>query len=169
MIRFLSALLACCSLLLLSGCAGYNRGSTVPEQLRTIHVPAFENHTNYPMVGSIAAQQFLDTLIEDGTFKPAPYDTARLRAQVVIKDLISDSIRYDRNNAILPTEYYMTLSANLYVYDATTGQSYIDGKTVRATESMLTRDQYQTSIMDTLPRLSRRLAKALLDELQTIQ
>jgi hypothetical protein len=169
MIRFLSALLACCSLLLLSGCAGYNRGSIVPEQLRTIHVPAFENQTNYPMVGSIAAQQFLDTLIEDGTFKLAPYDTARLRVQVVIKDIISDSIRYDRNNAILPTEYYMTLSAHLYVYDATTGQSYIEGKPITATESMLTRDQYQTSIMDTLPRLSRRLAKALLDELQTIQ
>lgn len=169
MIRFLSALLACCSLLLLSGCVGYNRGSIVPEQLRTIHVPAFENHTNYPMVGSIAAQQFLDTLIEDGTFKLAPYDTARLRVQVVIKDIISDSIRYDRNNAILPTEYYMTLSAHLYVYDATTGQSYIEGKPILATESMLTRDQYQTSIMDTLPRLSRRLAKALLDELQTIQ
>lgn len=167
--RSLFALLALGFIALLTGCAGYQRGSTVPQELRTINVPAFENKTKYPMVGAVSTQQFLDIMIEDGTFTPATYETARLKMQVVVDNCYSDSVRYDRNNVIIPSEYYLTLQAKLFVYDAQTGETYINGKPVSVTEPMLTRNQYQTAVTDTLPRIARKLAKALLDELHTIQ
>ncbi|MBR6802482.1 MAG: hypothetical protein IKM62_01525 [Kiritimatiellae bacterium] len=167
-------LLPLCTLLLglgtfLTGCAGYQRGAAVPEPFRTVHVPAFENRTEYPMVGAIATQQFADALIEDGIFTLEDYDTARLKLQVVIQRCQTNSVRYDRNNVIVPNEYYLTLKATVYIYDAQTGEVYVDGKTLSATETMLTRNQYQTGVQDVLPRVSRKLAKVILDELHAIQ
>lgn len=166
---FFSSLIACLLLAGLSGCAGYQRGSSVPEAFHTIHVPAFENQTRYPMVGAVATQQFLDTLIEDGTFDPEELDTARLRLQVIVTDFQADSVRYDRNNTIVPTEYYLTMQAKVFLYDAHTGETYINGKQIHATEVMLTRNEFQTGVTDVIPRLSRKLAKNLLDELQNLR
>ena len=162
------ALLALPLLALLTGCAGYRLGSPVPEACRPIHVAAFENETDYPMVGTLASQQLLDALIEDGTFTPTAYDNARLRVQVVISGVGADAISYDRNNTILPDEYRLTLRARLYAYDALTGETLINGKPVSASDTALTRNDFQTGVMDTLPRLSRKLAQNLLLELHSI-
>lgn len=151
-----------------AGCAGYHLGTPVPKGLRTVHVPAFENSTEYPMVGAMAAQQFIDALIEEGTFEPADFEHARLRVQVVISGVGADAISYDRNNTILPDEYRLTLRARLYAYDALTGETLINGKPVSASDTALTRNDFQTGVMDTLPRLSRKLAQNLLLELHSI-
>lgn len=154
---------------LAAGCAGYRRGSAVPQELRAVHVPAFENRTVYPMAGAIAAQQLLDALIEDGTFTPTDFNSATLRTQVVLSGLAADAIRYDRNNAIIPDEYRATLRAQLYAFDARTGETLINGKTVSATETALTRNDFQTGMADALPRLARKLAQNLLIELHGIE
>ncbi len=151
-----------------AGCAGYRLGSPVPEELRAIHVPAFENNTEYPMVGAVAAQQFLDALIEEGIFEPTDFEHARLRTQVIVTGIAADAVSYDRNNAILPDEYRVTLRARLYAYDARTGETLINGKPVSATDSALTRNDFQTGVMDAIPRLSRKLAQNLLVELHGI-
>lgn len=155
--------------LFLAGCAGYQRGSSVPQAMRTIHIPAVENETVYPMAGSVAAQQILDVLIEDGTFQPTTYEKARLHTQMVLTMSGADAVRYDQNHAILPEEYLVTLSVQLYVFDAVTGETLINGKMISGMESVLTRGDFQTGILDSLPRISRRLAQNLLNELQTIK
>ena len=104
------ALLALPLLALITGCAGYRLGSPVPEACRPIHVAAFENETDYPMVGTLASQQLLDALIEDGTFTPTTYDTARLRVQAVIQPLDTDAVRYSRNDNLVPDEYHVAPS-----------------------------------------------------------
>ncbi len=153
----------------LTGCAGYQRGSLVPQELRSVHVPAFVNRTEYPMVGAQAAQQFLDLLIEDGTFSPTAFEKAKLRTQIEITGISTYAVRYDRNYAIVPDEYHLRLSAKLFVYKADTGETLIDGKDLFATDSMLTRGDYQTGVMDAIPRLSRALGQRLLDELHTLR
>ncbi len=157
------------SIAAMTGCAGYHRGSAVPQELRVVHVPAFTNQTAFPMVGAQAAQQFLDLMIEDGTFSPSDFDTAPLRVQVDIVGMTTDAVRYDRNYAIVPDEYHLRITAKLFVYKAATGEALIDGKLISATDSMLTRGDYQTGLMDALPRLCRQLGQNLLDELQTIR
>ena len=132
------ALLALPLLALLTGCAGYRLGSPVPEVCRPIHVAAFENQTDYPMVGTLASQQLLDALIEDGTFTPTAYDNARLRVQAVIQPLDTDAVRYSRNDNLVPDEYHVALTARLYVFDAKTGKTYVNGKPITAVDSALT-------------------------------
>lgn len=162
------ALLALPLLALLTGCAGYRLGSSVPEACRPIHVAAFENQTDYPMVGTLASQQLLDALIEDGTFTPTAYDNARLRVQAVIQPLDTDAVRYSRNDNLVPDEYHVALTARLYVFDAKTGKTYVNGKPITAVDSALTREDYQTGIQDALPRVARRLAQSILTELHSL-
>ena len=162
------ALFALPLLALLAGCAGYRLGSPVPEACRPIHVAAFENETDFPMVGAIASQQLLDALIEDGTFAPTTYDNARLRVQAVIQPLDTDAVRYSRNDNLVPDEYHVALTARLYVFDAKTGKTYVNGKPITAVDSALTREDYQTGIQDALPRVARRLAQSILTELQSL-
>lgn len=162
------ALLALPLLALLTGCAGYRLGSPVPEVCRPIHVAAFENQTDYPMVGTLASQQLLDALIEDGTFTPTAYDNARLRVQAVIQPLDTDAVRYSRNDNLVPDEYHVALTARLYVFDAKTGKTYVNGKPITAVDSALTREDYQTGIQDALPRVARRLAQSILTELHSL-
>ena len=156
-------------LALFAGCKGYTRGSSVPEALRSVHVAAFENRSEYPKVGAIATQQFLDALIEDGTFRPTDYATARLRVQGIMSSPSSDAVSYDRNNIIVPDEYRLTLKVRLYVFDAVTGETLINGKTFSATDTMMTRNDYQTGVTDALPRVSRQLAKVLVEALQALE
>ena len=162
------ALLALPLLALLTGCAGYRHGAPVPEACRPIHVAAVENQTDYPMVGSLASQQLLDALIEDGTFTPTAYDNARLRVQAVIQPLDTDAVRYSRNDNLVPDEYHVALTARLYVFDAKTGKTYVNGKPITAVDSALTREDYQTGIQDALPRVARRLAQSILTELHAL-
>lgn len=159
----LAALAALCS-----GCLGYTRGSSVPEALRTVHVAAFENRTQYPKVGAIATQQVLDALVEDGTFRPTDYASARLRVQGTMLSPRSDAVSYDRNNIVVPDEYRLTLRVQLYVHDALTGETLVNGKTFSASDTMMTRKDYQTGIVDALPRVSRKLAQTILAELQAL-
>ncbi|MGN0885826.1 MAG: LPS assembly lipoprotein LptE [Candidatus Spyradenecus sp.] len=158
-----------CAAVVCAGCSGYRMGSPVPQALRTIHVPAFENRTEYPMVGAMAAQQLMDAIVEDGTFALAPYDRARLRVQAIVTGLSSSAIRYERETTLSPAEYAVTFKVQFYVFDRVTGETYINGKTFAVTESLLTRNDYQTSLIDALPRLSRRLAQKLLAALHTLQ
>lgn len=153
----------------LAGCAGYQRGSSVPTAMRTIHIPAVENNSVYPMAGAVTAQQILDVIIEDGTFQPSTYEDARLHTQLVLSSIGADAVRYDQNHAILPEEYLVTLSLKLYVFDSITGKTLINGKQITAMESVLTRGDFQTGLLDAIPRISRRLAQNVLNELQTIQ
>lgn len=159
----LAALAALCS-----GCLGYTRGSSVPEALRTVHVAAFENRTQYPKVGAIATQQVLDALVEDGTFRPTDYASARLRVQGTMLSPKTDAVSYDRNNVVVPDEYRLTLRVQLYVHDALTGETLVNGKTFSASDTMMTRKDYQTGIVDALPRVSRKLAQTILAELQAL-
>ncbi|MGN1325635.1 MAG: LPS assembly lipoprotein LptE [Candidatus Spyradenecus sp.] len=152
-----------------TGCAGYQLGSPVPQELRTIHVPAFENRTEYPMVGAMAAQQLMDAIIEDGTFTLTTYDRARLRVQAIATGISSSSVRYDRESTMIPDEYIVTLKVQLYVFDRVTGETYINGKTFSASDTVLTRGEFQTGVTDALPRISRKLAQKLLTALHTLQ
>ena len=154
--------------LLCAGCAGYRRGSAVPEAVRSVNVVAFENATPYPMAGAIAAQQLADALAEDGTFRLESYERARLRVQGRVLAANATSVRYDRNNIVVPEEYRVALELQLYVHDTVSGETLVNGKTIAAAETMLTRHDFQTGMTDALPRVARKLAQNVLDELHAL-
>ena len=55
-------------LVALAGCANYRGTSSVPEELRTVAVPVFENRTSSAELGPIITQYVLREFQREGTF-----------------------------------------------------------------------------------------------------
>lgn len=153
---------------LMAGCLGYTRGSTVPRDLRAVHLPAFENASEYPMAGAVVTRQVASALIEDGTFSLTDYDSATLRIQGVVSNPSTTAVTFDRSNRAVPDEYRLKLTVRLYAFDARTGEALIDGKTVSGSTTMLTMDDYQNAVINALPRAAQDLAAHVLEELQSL-
>ena len=61
-------------LLLTCGCASYKFRSSVPEELRTMAVPVFENASGYPEIDAVVTQYVLREFQREGTFKICPIE-----------------------------------------------------------------------------------------------
>lgn len=151
-----------------TGCAGYTCGSSVPQEMRNVHVAVFENNTKYSNVGAMVSQHLSREIIEDGTFALTTLDTASLRIHGNVSGLNTRTARYDRNNVIVPDEYDVTLTATVYVYNTKTNEMLMNGQQVSAHSYTLTRSDYMTGINDVLPSLTAKLAQNILEQLQTL-
>ncbi len=150
------------------GCAGYQLGSSVPQDLRSIHVSAFENNTVYPMVASTATQHTMTAIVHDGTFSLDDLNKATLRLTGSVDGITTKAISYDQSNAALPDEYLVGIKAKIYLYNTLTGEMLINGKTIKASTYMLTRGEMQTAVVDIIPTLSAKLSENILSQLHTI-
>jgi hypothetical protein len=72
---------AAAALVFAAGCANYNYhfGSSVPEELRTITVPVFENGSGFPEIDAIVTQYVLREIQREGTFAISPPESASLK------------------------------------------------------------------------------------------
>lgn len=152
----------------LVGCAGYQLGSAVPQNLRSIFVSSFENNTVYPMVGASVTQHAMTAIVHDGTFTLDPLNKATLRMTGSVDGITTKAISYDQSNATLPDEYLVGIKAKIYVYNTLTGEMLINGKTVQASTYMLTRGEMQTAVVDIIPTLSAKLSENILTQLHNL-
>lgn len=166
--RFLALFALLPLMALLAGCAGYTRGSSVPKDLRAVHLAAFENGTLYPMAGATVTEQIARALIDDGTFSLTDYDSATLRIQGVVSDPVTRAVAFDQSNRLVPDEFRMVLSAKIYAFDARTGEALINGKTFTGETLMLTMNDFQTGVMNYLPRAAKQIADRVLEELHSL-
>lgn len=152
-------------LLMLCGCASYRFTSNVPDELRTLSVPLFENASGYPEIDAIVTQYVLREVQREGTFKIKPVESSSLKllGKLVRSDL--DSLSYDRNYASRTSEYRFTLTAEITLVERGTGKMLIENKRIKATTTFLTRGDMLTGLQDAYPRVSTDLSRAIVDTL----
>ncbi|HRT30672.1 MAG TPA: LPS assembly lipoprotein LptE, partial [Kiritimatiellia bacterium] len=102
--------LALCSLFLflIAGCASYRIGSDVPQELRTITVPVFENASGFPEIDATVTQYVLREFQREGTFKIASLDDASLKLLGKLIKTDMQSLNYDRGYGARTSEYRYT-------------------------------------------------------------
>ncbi len=156
---------ALCSLVLLlsAGCASYRFGSAVPEELRTIAVPVFENASGFPKIDATVTQYVLREFQREGTFKIASLDDAsvKLLGKLVRSD--QQPLNYDRNFGSRTSEYRYTLVAEITLVERGTGKLLIDGQQIRANTTFLTHGDMLTGMQDAGPRIAKELSRAIVD------
>jgi hypothetical protein len=155
----LFAMLLC----LASGCASYRVGSAVPEELRTIAVPVFENASGFPEIDAVVTQYVLREFQREGTFKLAPLEGASLKllGKLVKSDL--QALNYDRNFGSRTSEYRYALVAEITLVERSTGKLLIDGLPVKANTTFLTHGDMLTGMQDAAPRIAKELSRAIVD------
>ena len=154
----LAALLLCAA-----GCATYTWTSTVPQEKRCIAVPMFENDSGTPEIDALLTQYTLREFQREGTFKIGRLGKAPLKliGRVTHTDL--KSIVFDRNFGSRTAEYEYTLVAEITLVEVSTGKLLIDGQKVKAKTTFLTRGDMLTGMQDAGPRISKELARSIVD------
>jgi len=155
-------LLAVAGVFLLSSCGSYHVTSGVPEEVRTISVPIFENKTGFPEFGAIATQYTLREIQREGTFKIVPLENASYK---LLCALSTDqrAVSYNRSYGSRALEYRYKLIASVTLVERSTGKLLLDNVKVEAVTSFLTHDDMLTGMQNATPRVSKELSRAIVD------
>lgn len=98
-------------LALTSGCANYNLGTTLSQNLRDVYVPNIRNESGQPGVERELTKAILKEIQREGTLRLVSEDRASTRLDIVVVGYRQDSIRYNRENTGVSEEYRMVLRA----------------------------------------------------------
>jgi len=151
------------ALLTAAGCSTYTFTSAVPEELRTIAVPVFENASGYPEIDAVVTQCVLREFQREGTFKIRPLNHASLKLLGKLVKTETQSLNYDRNYGSRTSEYRYTLVAEITLVERGTGKLLIDAMPVKANTTFLTHGDMLTGMQDAYPRIAKELARAIVN------
>jgi len=151
------------ALLFSTGCASYRFRSSVPEELRTIAVPVFENASGLPEIDAIVTQYVLREFQHEGTFKikGVKDSSFKLLGKLVKGD--TQALNYDRNYGSRTSEYRYSIVAEITLVERSTGKLLIDGLQVKANTTFLTHGDMLTGLQDAYPRIAKDLSRSIVD------
>ena len=153
---------------LLAGCASYRVTADVPEELRSIAVPVFENETGYPEVSATVTQYVLREFQREGTMKIEPLEDASLKVLGTVKKWETQPLRFDRSYGSRAAEYRYTLVAEITLVERGTGKLLLDAVQVQGTTTFLTYDDMLTGMQNSYPRAAKELATAVVDTILSV-
>ena len=151
------------ALLVTAGCSTYRFRSTVPEELRTMAVPVFENNSGYPEIDAVVTQYVLREFQREGTFKIRNVDNASLKLLGKLVRTELHPLNYDRNYGSRTSEYRYSLVAEITLVERGTGKLLIDALPVKANTTFLTHGDMLTGMQDAYPRMAKELSRSIVD------
>lgn len=154
-------------LLFQAGCASYTFRSSVPEEMRTIAVPVFENSSGFPELDAVVTQAILREIQREGTFQIARVEDASLVLHGKLLKSKAHPISYDRNYSSRTSEYRYQLWVEFSLWERSTGKVLIKDQKIQADTTFATRGDMLTGLRDSYPRLSKDLARSIVDILLT--
>lgn len=108
--------LACATLILnLSGCVGYQLGSMLPDDIRTVCIPTFVNETDEPNIEIETTQATIREFQQDGSLQVVACEEADAILEVVLKEYELEPISYEKNRETTAEEYRIWIKAS-YVF-----------------------------------------------------
>jgi len=149
---------------MLGGCANYHLGTSVPQELRTIAVPVFENASGYPQVETLATQAVLTEYRREGTMRIVERENAALEVEGRITGCRIEAMHFDHDRPYLAVEYRLTLTADIKVYERATGKVVAHLAKVTGDDIFRAQSDLPSTQRDALPRAAARLAKNIVNE-----
>ncbi len=148
---------------LIAGCASYRFTSRVPEELRSIAVPVFENESGFPEIDAVVTQYVLREFQREGTFKISGLDNASFKLLGKLDKTDMQSLNIDRNSGSHTSEYRYGLVARITLIERSTGKLLIDDMPIKANTTFLTHGDMLTGLQDAYPRIAKELSRAIAD------
>ena len=146
------------------GCSSYRWTSSVPEELRTVAVPVFENRTSSTELGPIVTQYTLREFQREGTFSIRRSGDSALEIQGSIVKASRDAAAYDRNYSSRASEYRYTVTAEVSLINKDTGKVLMNNRRYVAETTFLTRGDLLTSQRDAAARIAQDFARQIVDD-----
>ena len=156
-------ILAGMALLLQVGCASYSFRSSVPEEMRTLAVPVFENSSGFPELDASVTQAILREVQREGTFTISTMADASLVLHGKLVKSKAHPISHDRNYSTRTSEYRYRLAVEFSLWERESGKMLIRDRTVEVDTTFATRGDMLTGLRDAYPRLSKEVARSVVD------
>lgn len=107
---------------LFTGCAGYKLGSMLPDDIKTVYVPAIINRTTEPLIEIQATQALLRELQTDGSLRVVDFDEADAVLEVRLRSFRLRALRYTQEDRSRPEEFSALLTASVKLIRTGTGE-----------------------------------------------
>lgn len=150
--------------LLLGGCAGYRWTSRVPEELRTVAVPVFENRTKAAELGPIVTQFTLRELQREGTFAIRRVGDATIEVQGAIVKAERNPIAFARGYGMRAGEYRYHVTAEVSIINKDSGKILLDGRTYKAETTFMVQNDLLTGQRNAAQRIAAEIARQIVDD-----
>ena len=150
-----------------AGCArlGYNLGSMLPLDIKTVFVPLLINQTNEPNIEGETTRAVIDFIQRDGSLKIANRDTADARLQVILTRFQIVPIAFDQDRRTAAEEYRMYLTASVRLIRQSNGEILAENPSVRGESTFPLQGDLTKSKSVGLPEAAKDLAHDIVEKI----
>ncbi|MGD9874256.1 MAG: LPS assembly lipoprotein LptE [Kiritimatiellia bacterium] len=110
--KFLVSLSCAVMMLNLSGCVGYQLGSMLPDDIRTVCIPTFVNKTDEANIEIETTQAAIREFQKDGSLQVVSCEEADVILDVVLKVYDLEPISYGKDRETTAEEYRVWITAS---------------------------------------------------------
>ena len=151
------------ALALFAGCLGYKWTSDVPQTMRTVAVPAFENRTTYAEFGATATKHVLREFQREGTFKIRRTGDSALELQGSVVNVDLDGINYDRGYDRRASEYRIRVTVECSLIDKVSNKVLFDNRKFVGESTFLSQRDVLTGQRNASDRVAVDIARQIVD------
>ena len=153
------------SLLLLTGCMGYQLGGTRPEGVETVYTAPVVNETTESAIELQVSHALRQRIQFDGRLKlKNTAEAADAIIEVTLTDYKLTAIAFRDDLKTTAEQYRLRITGVATLTDAKTGKTLSESKTYGETTFFFESD-LTTSKRDALPRAAQEIAKFMVDDL----
>lgn len=151
----------------LCGCESlpdYRWTSRVPEEIRTVAVPVFQNRSDAAELGSIVAQYTLREFQREGTFKIRRSGDSSIEVQGAIVKAERRPLSFARGYGMRADEYRYYVTAEVSLVDKDRGKVLQENREYVAETTFMVQGDLLTGQRDAAQRIAAELARQIVDD-----
>ena len=152
--------------LILAGCnlPEYRWTSRVPDELRTVAVPAFQNRSEAAELGAITTQYTLREFQREGTFSIRRSGDAAIEVQGAIVKAERRPVSFARGYGMRADEYRYYVTAEVSIVDKDRGKVLQQNRKYVAETTFMIQGDLLTGQRDAASRIAAELARQIVDD-----
>jgi hypothetical protein len=148
----------------MTGCAGYQLGTTLPPGINSVYVPTFINKTDEPNIESETTNATISEFQKDGSLhiKSRPEEADAI-LDVVLTDYEIGPSRYDRDSPTESVEYRLYLTVNITLTRQSDGEVVVSRKGVVGNTDFNRSGSLTAAKLTALPDAAEHLAHNIVE------
>ncbi len=164
--KFINRLLLLSLFLILIGCAGYQVGSTLPENVQTVSLSVV-NQTDEPSI-EVGVMKALRAEVQmDGTLQLASPGEADVVLKVTLNGFSQTGVAFDRRRGSLAREYRMVIRASSLLYNTESGDVILENPELLGESEFPYAADLTTAKLGSLPEAAADLARKVVSIVTT--
>ena len=159
--------LSLAALLLAAGCAGipeYRWTSRVPDELRTVAVPVFQNKTDAAELGPIITQYTLREFQREGTFSIRRSGDSALEVQGVVVKAERRPLSFARGYGMRADEYRYYVTVEVALVNKDSGKVLLEGRTYTGETTFMVQGDLLTGQRNAAQRIAADISRQIADD-----